>query len=53
MIPVISGHGIALVAALADAIESVIMFAEIPAPVDLADIAAYSSRLTDMGRGSL
>jgi hypothetical protein len=49
VIAVVARHGEALIAALADAVEAVFRFAEVPAAVQLRDIAAYGRHIADMG----
>ncbi len=49
----VTGHGIAHVTALADTVEAVVGFAEVPAAVKLADVATDCSGFPDMRRSSL
>jgi hypothetical protein len=50
MIAVLPGHGIAHIAAFTDAIEAIFFFPEVPAPVQLADVATDGAYFPDVGR---
>jgi len=50
VVAVVSHHGEALFAPLAQAIETVFRFAEVPAAVQLRDVSGQSSHVPDVGR---